>query len=87
MRTMILATVAVLGLGIGSAFAGDAGAPNPNTFFTQLPGVIAQAQVQQAPTAVARNQSTGKPTAAFVTTSRGSGTWLFAPNPNQGSNS
>jgi hypothetical protein len=87
MRTMILATAAVLSLGIGSAFAGDADGPNPNTFFTELPGVVAQAQVQRAPSAVARNQSTGQPTAAFVTSSRGSGTWLFAPNPNQGGNS
>jgi hypothetical protein len=87
MKTMILATAAVLALGVGSAFAGDGDGPAANTTFTELPGVIAQAQVGQAPTAYARNQATGKPTAAFVTTSRSSGTWLFAPNPNQGGNS
>ncbi|HSZ91084.1 MAG TPA: hypothetical protein VK822_17125 [Acetobacteraceae bacterium] len=87
MKTTILATAAVLALGVGSAFAGDGDGPAANTTFTQLPGVIAQAQVGQAPSAYARNQVTGKPTAAFVTTSRSSGTWLFAPNPNQGANS
>ncbi len=45
MKTMILATAAVLALGIGSAFAGDGEGPAANTTFTQLPGVIAQAQV------------------------------------------
>ena len=87
MKTIILATAAVLALGASSAFAGEGEGPAANTTFTQLPGVIAQAQVGQAPSAYARNQATGKPTAAFVTTSRSSGTWLFAPNPNQGGNS
>jgi hypothetical protein len=87
MKTMILATAAVLALGVGSAFAGDGDGPAANTTFTQLPGVIAQAQIGQTPSAYARNQATGKPTAAFVTTSRSSGTWLFVPNPNQGANS
>jgi hypothetical protein len=84
---MFLATAAVLSLGIGTAFAGESDGANPNTFFTELPGVLAQSPAQQSPSAFARNQSTGKPTSAFVTTSRGSGTWLFAPNPNQGGNS
>lgn len=87
MKTMILATAAVLALGVGSAFAGDGDGPAANTTFTQLPGVIAQAQIGQTPSAYARNQATSKPTAAFVTTSRSSGTWLLVPNPNQGANS
>jgi hypothetical protein len=87
MRTLILATAAVLSLGAGAAYAGDGDGTAANTFFTQLPGVIAQAPVQQAPSAVARNQAGGgSPTAAFVTTQH-SGTWLFPPNPNQGANS
>jgi hypothetical protein len=74
MRTIMLATAAVLSLGVGSAFAGDGDVPAANTYFTELPGVIAQAPVQQAPTAVARNQ-VGAPTAAFVA-NQSTGTWL-----------
>jgi hypothetical protein len=87
MRTMILATAAVLALGASSAFAGEGEGTQPNTLFTEIPGVLAQAPVQQqVPSAVARNQTSGSPTAAFVTNSH-SGTWIFAPNPNQGANS
>ena len=53
-----------------------------NTFFTQLPGVVAQAPSQKVPSAVARNQG-GAPTAAFVTNHR-SGTWLFPPYQGNG---
>jgi hypothetical protein len=83
MRTMILATAAVLGLGAGAAFAGEGGV-EPNTFFTQLPGVIAQAPVQQQ-TAIAQNRVAGSPSAAFVTSNQ-RGTWLFPPNANEGAN-
>ena len=54
-----------------------------NTFFTELPGVVAQAPSQQVPSAVARNQTGGAPTAAFVT-SHSSGTWLFPPYQGNG---
>jgi hypothetical protein len=41
MRTIILATVAVLGIGVGAAYAGDGedGGTIPDTFFSELPGV------------------------------------------------
>ena len=87
MKTIMLATAAVLSLGVGAAFAGDGEGPAANTWFTEQPGVIAQAPVQQAPTAFARSQVGGAPTAAFATRSHSSGTWLFAPNANQGANS
>jgi hypothetical protein len=85
MKTMILATAAVLALGAGSAFADSEGGTVANTWFTNLPGVVAQAPVQQvpAPSAVARNQAGGAPTAAFVT-SHSSGTWLFQPYQGNG---
>ena len=35
MKTMILATAAVLALGVGSAFAGDGDGPAANTTFTR----------------------------------------------------
>lgn len=84
MRTIILASAAVLALGAGAAYAGDGEGVQPNTFFTELPGVIAQAPVAQVPSSVAQaQQPAGAPTAAFVT-SHNSGTWLFAPNGNAG---
>jgi hypothetical protein len=84
MRTIVLATATLLGLGAATAYANEGG-PAPNSWFTQLPGVIAQAQTQQAPSAYARNQA-GAPTAAFATSSHSTGTWLFPPNSDQGAN-
>jgi hypothetical protein len=84
MKTIILATAAVLALGAGSAFADSEGGTLAITRFTELPGVVAQAPAQQAPTAVARNQQVGgAPTAAFVT-SHSSGTWLYQPYQGNG---
>ena len=60
MKTFFLATAAVLALGAGSAFAGGGEGPHANTQFNELPGVIAQAPVQQqAPSAYARSQPSG----------------------------
>jgi hypothetical protein len=83
MKTMILATAAVLGIGIGSAFAGDGeGGTIPNTYFTDLPGVVAQAPVQQFPSALAANQHAAT-TNAFVT-GRSRAVSLFPPNSTEG---
>ena len=65
--------------------------PVGNTFFTQLPGVVAQAQVPNAPVYAQHGQATqqaqnGQGVHAYVTQSS-HGTWLFPPNANQGSNS
>ena len=76
MRTIMLATAAVLALGVGSAFANEDG-EQANTFFTELPGVIPQPPAQ-VPSAVAQNR-TGAPTAAFATSHRGV-VALFPPN-------
>ncbi len=67
MKTLILATAAVLTLGIGSAFA-DGDGPIANTRFTELLGVVPQASVQ-APSAVALSQQ-GAGTMAYVTSQR-----------------
>ncbi|HEX3400870.1 MAG TPA: hypothetical protein VHT74_11140 [Acetobacteraceae bacterium] len=58
MKTMILATAAVLGIGIGAAYAGDGedGGITPNTYFSELPGEIATAH-GQPPNSVAVNNS------------------------------
>ena len=87
MKTIFLAAAAVLALGASSAFADGGEGTKPNTLFTELPGVVAQAPAQQAaPTAYAHGQAGGAATSTFVTNSH-SGTWLFAPNGNQGANS
>jgi hypothetical protein len=77
MKTMFLAAAAALSIGIGSAHAGDGDGPAANTFFTQLPGVIATVPARQAPSAVAANPN-GAVTNMFVTKHR-AGTWLFPP--------
>ena len=83
MKTMMLAAAAVLTLGMGAAFAGEGG-PVANTQFTEIPGVIAQAPVQQAPS-IATAQS-GQPIRVYGTQSS-HGTWLFAPRDGGGANS
>ena len=90
MKTMLLAAAAALSLGVGSAYANEGG-PEANTFFTELPGVVAQADVPNAPTYAQSEQATqqaqnGHGVHAYVTQSS-HGTWLFAPNANQGANS
>jgi hypothetical protein len=86
MKTIMLAAAAALSLGIGSAYADGGEGPTANTFFTALPGVVAQAQVQQAPSALAANVS-GAPVNTYATTAHSAGTWLFQANQNSGSNS
>ena len=49
MKTMFLAAAAALSLGVGSAYADSEGGQIANTQFTELPGVIAQPPVQNAP--------------------------------------
>ena len=84
MKIMFLAGAAALSLGAGAAYAGEGGGPVANTYFTSLPGVVAQAPVQNAPTvATAQN---GQAVQTYATQSN-HGTWLFAPNGNQGANS
>src|SRR4051812_6964576 len=83
-QVAIAVNAAALSLGIGSAYAGDGEGPHADTFFTSLPGVIAQAPVQNAPSvATAQN---GQAAHTYVTQSS-RGTWLFPPNGNQGANS
>ena len=80
MKTIILAAAAALTLGIGSAYAGDGEGPVANTQFTEIPNVIAQAQVPKA-SAVAANQSRSG-TALFVTHQQT--VHVFGWNPNEG---
>ena len=63
-------------LASASAYAGEGGQV-ANTFFTELPGVVAQAPVQNAP-AIATAQN-GQAVHAYVPNSS-RGTWLFQPS-------
>jgi hypothetical protein len=95
MKTMLLAAAAALSLGVGSAYADGGDGAIANTFFTQLPGVVAQADVPNAPTYAqqggrATQQAQSGQTAhgyGVYGTQSSRGTWLFAPNGNAGANS
>jgi hypothetical protein len=69
MKTIILATAAVLGIGIGAAYAGDGedGAMIPDTAFNELPGVIATAPGEPANDVAAQNRFDA-PVTAYGTT-------------------
>ena len=83
MRTMLFAAGAMMTLSaFGVAYAGDGEGVAPNTLFTQLPGVVAEAPVPadaSAAMAAIKAQSTD----TYVTRSH-RGTWLFPPNETGG---
>jgi hypothetical protein len=81
MKTMMLAAAAVLTLGMSAAFAEGGDGPIANTQFTELPGVVAQAQTDNS-SAYAQTR-TGNGTALFVTGSRPVA-HPFPWNPNEG---
>ncbi len=85
MKIMLRAAIAALSIAsIGSAIAGEGEGTVANTQFTEVPGVVAQATIQNAPpVATAQN---GQTVQTYVTQSS-HGTWLFPPNANQGGNS
>ena len=93
MRIMLLAAAAGLSLAASTAAYADGGdGPAANTLFTELPGVVAQADVPNA-SAYAQNRQVqpqqaqnGQDVHVYVSRSD-QGTWLFAPNGNQGANS
>jgi hypothetical protein len=82
MRAMLFAVGTVMALSaFGVAYAGEGEGVFPNTRFTQLPGVVAEASAQVgAPVAMVPN---GPSTQSYVTRSR-QGTWLFPPNETGG---
>ena len=58
MKTLLLAAAAALSLGVGSAYADGGDGTIANTQFTELPGVVAQAQVPNAPVYAQNRQAT-----------------------------
>jgi hypothetical protein len=86
MKTMLLAAAAGLSLvASNAAYAGDGGGPAANTFFTQLPGVVAQADVPNAPNYAqnrpvqSQQEQNGQGLHANATPSSRRGPWLFPP--------
>lgn len=79
MKTMLFAAAAVLSLGIGSAYANESGAKSGGYVDPDY-----QFPAQNAPSAATAQNGQG--THVYVTHSN-PGTWLFAPNQNQGANS
>ena len=66
MKTMLLAAAAVLCLGMSAAYADggdDEGGPVANTYFAELPGVVAVAQ-GQGPNNAALNGYVAQPSTA-----------------------
>ena len=84
MRIMLRAAMAAVSIAsVGSAQAGESDGGVANTLFTSLPGVIAQAPVQHAPTVgTAQNDQAVH---VYVTQSS-HGTWLFPPHDGGGAN-
>ena len=99
MRTMLIAGATLLSLSASVAYAGEGEGPAANTFFTELPGVVAQADVPNAPTYAQNGQQNrqaqtqqaqgGQAAHAYgvYSTQSSRGTWLFAPTGNAGANS
>jgi hypothetical protein len=79
MRSMLLAAAAALSLGVGSAYAEGGDRTIANTQFTELPDVVAQAQVPNAPAYAQNGQTTQQARNAqgAHSTQSGHGPWLF----------
>jgi hypothetical protein len=75
MKTMLLAAARALSLGtIGSAYADGGEGVVPNTQFTQIPGVVAQAPVHNVPpVATAQNAQIAQ---------SNNRTWIYPPIQN-----
>jgi hypothetical protein len=76
MKNMILATAAVIGLGMTSAMAASAG-----TSGYEFPDFWGDVAAQHAPVAAVPNQAATGTVGTYVTQSS-HGTWLFPPNQN-----
>ena len=96
MKIMLRAAIAALSIAsIGPALADGGEGTVANTQFTELPGVVAQAQVPNAPVyaqnpqAQTRQAQNGQAVHGYgvYSTQSSRGTWLFPPNANQGGNS
>jgi hypothetical protein len=76
MRTTLLAATAALSLSASAAYADGGQGTVPNTFFTELPGVVAQAPGQNAPW-IARAPNGEQQGQTYSRSTHGP--WLFPP--------
>ena len=81
MKTMMLTAAAAIGFGMTSAMAASAG-----TSGYEFPDFWGNAAAQHAPVAAVPNPAATGTVGTYATQSS-HGTWLFAPNANQGANS
>jgi hypothetical protein len=77
MKIMLRAAMAAVSIAtIGSAYAGEGEGTAADTLFTEIPGVVAQAEVQNAPlAAMAQNRQA----MATDVSSSNRTTWIFPP--------
>jgi hypothetical protein len=80
--TLMLATVATLGIGISSAFAQGSAAESGYVY----PDFWGTAATQPAPQGHIVAQPNGDSVGTYVTHSEHNGTWLFPPDPWDGGN-
>ena len=90
MRTKLLVAAGLSLAASTAAYADSGDGPAANTLFTELPGVVAQADVPNA-SAYAQNRQpqeaqSGQAVHVYAT-QPSRRTWLFQANPNQGANS
>ena len=84
MKAMLFAVGAVMSLSVfGVAYAGEGEGVGPNSQFTQVAGVVAQAPAQNV-RPVAMAGTTGSPQYFFARSHRG--TWLFPADQTGGGN-
>ncbi len=83
MKTIILAAAAVLGIGMGAAYAGDGedGAMIPDTYFSELPGVIATPPGEPFNNVAAQDRY-GEPVTAYGTQQNNTASMM--PRPTNG---
>jgi hypothetical protein len=85
MKITIIAAAAAISLSVGFAYACEDGAGSAaNTRFTH--DLVAQASVQSAPRVVPTTEAQDRRLILLYVTGSGQGTWLFAPNQNEGNN-
>jgi hypothetical protein len=77
MKIMLRAAMAAVSIAtIGSAYAGEGEGTAANTLFTEIPGVVAQPAVQNAP--LAATAQNGQAMETYVSGSNRT-TWMFPP--------
>ena len=86
MKTMLLAAVAALSLGVGSAYAGANEGKGTAANTRPTPSVVAAPEQNAPPVAVTTQVRAPNEREILLYVTGSPGTWLFAPNQNEGNN-